>query len=251
MRASFGIFPFRPTHSRIRILPILTLTATLAGGSALPNWLSFDASTGTFQGTPPPDADGVVPLTVLVTDGTSTIAYSFTLTVNPVNDAPVLTLPVESVTTSEGTGIVLAGATLVDPDDGDVITVVASVAHGSLALIGDLPPGLSVIDGDGSDGTLEFSGLTAEINALLTNGINYTPHANYNGPDTLTVSVVDAAGATDSEQVTITVVAAANDAPETNAGSGSEPKTQPRLRSRCRARTSRARWRRSASPAFR
>ena len=194
----------------------LTLTATLAGGSALPIWLSFDASTGTFEGTPPPDADGVVPLTVLVTDGTSTIAYSFTLTVNPVNDAPVLTLPVESVTTSEGTGIVLAGASLVDPDDGEVITVAASVAHGSLALIGDLPPGLSVIDGDGSDGTLEFSGLTAEINALLTNGINYTPHANYNGPDTLTVSVVDAAGATDSEQVTITVVAAANDAPVAN-----------------------------------
>ena len=146
----------------------LTLTATLAGGSALPNWLSFDASTGTFQGTPPPDAYGVVPLTVLVSDGTSTLAYSFTLTVNPVNDAPVLTLPIESVTTSEGTGIVLAGASLVDPDDGEVITVAASVAHGSLALIGDLPPGLSVIDGDGSDGTLEFSGLTAEINALLT-----------------------------------------------------------------------------------
>ena len=79
----------------------------------------------------------------------------------PVNDAPVLTLPAVSVTTNGGTGIVLAGASLVDPDDGDVIRVAASVAHGSLALIGDLPPGLIVIDGDGSDGTLELRGLTA------------------------------------------------------------------------------------------
>ncbi|WP_418903715.1 putative Ig domain-containing protein, partial [Pokkaliibacter plantistimulans] len=30
----------------------LTLSATLADGSALPSWLSFDASTGTFSGTP-------------------------------------------------------------------------------------------------------------------------------------------------------------------------------------------------------
>ncbi|WP_324770836.1 putative Ig domain-containing protein, partial [Pokkaliibacter plantistimulans] len=30
----------------------LTLSATLADGSALPGWLSFDAATGTFSGTP-------------------------------------------------------------------------------------------------------------------------------------------------------------------------------------------------------
>ena len=145
----------------------------------------------------------------------------------------------------------LAGASLVDPDDGEVITVAASVAHGSLALIGDLPPGLSVIDGDGSDGTLEFSGLTAEINALLTNGINYTPHTNYNGPDTLTVSVVDAAGATDSEQVTITVVAAANDAPvainDTLAALEEIPLQRPTTR-RLPTMTRWRRWRRPRSP---
>ena len=31
----------------------LTYTATLADGSALPSWLSFDATTQTFSGTPP------------------------------------------------------------------------------------------------------------------------------------------------------------------------------------------------------
>ena len=50
------------------------------------------------------------------------------------------------------------------------------------------------------------------IDALLSNGVNYAPTANYNGGATLTVSVHDVGGATDSEQVAITVNSV-NDAP--------------------------------------
>lgn len=69
----------------------LSLTATLADDSVLPTWLLFDANTGTFSGTPPQDYNGQIALKVTATDGEYSVSESFTLTVSPVNDAPVLT----------------------------------------------------------------------------------------------------------------------------------------------------------------
>jgi outer membrane lipoprotein-sorting protein len=68
----------------------LTIAASLANGSPLPNWLTFDPETGTFSGTPPPDANGTVQLRVVASDGTSSVANVFTLNVVPVNDAPTV-----------------------------------------------------------------------------------------------------------------------------------------------------------------
>jgi len=45
-----------------------TLSASLAGGGALPSWLSFDAATRTFSGTSPDGALGLVGLVVKATD---------------------------------------------------------------------------------------------------------------------------------------------------------------------------------------
>ena len=47
----------------------LTLSATLAGGGALPAWLTFDAATRTFSGTPADDDAGAVTVEVTATDG--------------------------------------------------------------------------------------------------------------------------------------------------------------------------------------
>ena len=47
---------------------VLTYSATLANGDALPAWLSFSAVTGTFDGTPPPAAAGTVTVRVAATD---------------------------------------------------------------------------------------------------------------------------------------------------------------------------------------
>src|SRR4029079_17373800 len=68
----------------------LTLAASMADGSALPNWMNFDAVTGTFSGTPPSDANGLVLLKVLASDGATAVANLFSLDVVPVNDAPVV-----------------------------------------------------------------------------------------------------------------------------------------------------------------
>ncbi|WP_431854297.1 DUF4347 domain-containing protein [Azospirillum sp.] len=46
----------------------VTLEATQADGSPLPVWLKFDASSGTFTGNPPPDAQGAVNIKVIARD---------------------------------------------------------------------------------------------------------------------------------------------------------------------------------------
>ena len=59
----------------------LTYTATLADGSALPGWLSFDASTRTFSGTPENGDVGSLDVRVTATDPHgSSVDDVFTLT---------------------------------------------------------------------------------------------------------------------------------------------------------------------------
>src|SRR5690606_241952 len=47
---------------------VLSYTATLADGSALPDWLTFDAVTRTFSGTPPDGAAVELAIVVVATD---------------------------------------------------------------------------------------------------------------------------------------------------------------------------------------
>ena len=49
----------------------LSYAATLADGGALPSWLSFDASTRTFSGTPLNDDVGTILVKVTATDSSS------------------------------------------------------------------------------------------------------------------------------------------------------------------------------------
>ncbi|NJO41951.1 MAG: DUF4347 domain-containing protein [Cyanobacteria bacterium RU_5_0] len=62
---------------------LLTLRATLEDGSPLPAWLSFDAATHSFKGTPSDRDGGMFNLKVTVTNAKGSIASdTFTLTVN-------------------------------------------------------------------------------------------------------------------------------------------------------------------------
>ena len=81
----------------------LTYTATLSDGSALPAWLTFDALTRTFSGTPPADATDTIDLTVVASDGSFSASDTFRLTVTPVNDAPVAGTPIGNQSIAEDT----------------------------------------------------------------------------------------------------------------------------------------------------
>ena len=58
----------------------LTYTATKADGTTLPTWLTFDAATRTFSGTP--TAAETVPVKVTATDGTDSVSDEFDITVS-------------------------------------------------------------------------------------------------------------------------------------------------------------------------
>ncbi|MGD9711758.1 MAG: cadherin-like domain-containing protein, partial [Thermomicrobiales bacterium] len=77
------------TFADVDVGDTLTYAATLADGSALPSWLSFDPSTRTFSGTPLNEDVGTISIKVTATDGSGEpISDTFDLAVGNTNDAP-------------------------------------------------------------------------------------------------------------------------------------------------------------------
>ena len=131
----------------------LSFTATLADGSALPEWLAFDAETLGFSGTPPFDASGSLTVRVTATDEAGEAAFGdFTLSIANTNRAPVLAAPLADQDAAEGAvlGFTLAADSFTDADaaEGDTLSFTATLANGS-----PLPEWL-VFDAE----TLGFSG---------------------------------------------------------------------------------------------
>ena len=98
--------------------------AVLADGSALPDWLSFDASTRTFSGTPENGDVGSLDVRVTATDPHgSSVDDTFTLTTANTNDGPDdLSLSGGSVNENASTGTVVGTASGSDVDVGDVLS---------------------------------------------------------------------------------------------------------------------------------
>jgi len=68
---------------------VLTYSATLSNGSALPSWLSINTTTGILSGTPVNADDGAMNITVTATDiAGSDVSDTYTLTVNNSNLDP-------------------------------------------------------------------------------------------------------------------------------------------------------------------
>ena len=163
----------------------LNLTAALSDGTALPAWLSFDAGTRSFTGTPPLDFNGVLDVQVTASDGALQVNDTFALAITPVNDAPVAVTD-GGFTTDEDTAVTIPASSLLAND--------------------------TDVDGD----TLVIQSVQAGVNgtvALDASGdVVFTPAANYNGPASFTYTVSDGNGGTSTVEVGVTVNAV-NDAP--------------------------------------
>jgi hypothetical protein len=113
---------------------VLTYSATLSDGSALPSWLSFDANTQTFSGTPSYEDAGVLSLKVMATDPAGESAEQvFSVDVVDVNRAPQAVVPVEpnqSVEEGQPFSYQLPVDAFVDMD-GDVLSYSATLSDGS------------------------------------------------------------------------------------------------------------------------
>ncbi|PSV27835.1 retention module-containing protein [Photobacterium sp. GB-56] len=173
------------------------------------------------------DFNGTDSLTMTTNDngnsgagGALTDTDSVDITVTPVNDAPVNTVP-DAFTVDEDSSHVISGLKISDVDakengaSGDM-TVTLAVGHGQLAIIATDTQGLNIVDN--GDGKLVISGDINKINTLLADGIKYTGDENYAGKDQLTMTTSDNGNAgaggvlTDIDTVDITVTPV-NDAP--------------------------------------
>jgi hypothetical protein len=164
---------------------VLTLTASMADGTELPSWLSFDAANGTFSGTPGWDDAGTLSLTVTASDGSASASDTFDLRVADVNTAPTVANPIASQTATEDSefSFTMPDDTFADAQ-GDSLVLTATLADGS-----PLPAWLTFHS--------PFTG---------------TPGDGDVGTITIVVSATDSAGLTVSTSFNLSV-ANVNDAP--------------------------------------
>ncbi|WP_260417854.1 calcium-binding protein [Pseudomonas cichorii] len=159
----------------------LKLSATLADGKPLPAWLSFDAATRTFRGTPDNSGVGNLSIRVTATDKAGlSVSDSFDVRISNTNDAPVLAKAIVDQAATAGTllNFALPAATFTDVDAGDTLSITAQSADGQA-----LPAWLTF-----DAATRTFSG---------------TPGSQ--GTVSVKVSAVDRAGATVSDVFDIVV----------------------------------------------
>jgi Ca2+-binding RTX toxin-like protein len=188
--ASFSFVLPPNTFADVDLGDSMSVSATQADGSALPSWLTFDAGTGTFSGTPANGDVGSLSIRVTAQDVAGTMASDvFNIAVTNVNDAPAVAHPVADQAATEDAvfSFVLPTNTFADVDLGDSMSVSATQADGSA-----LPSWLNF---DAASRT--FSGTPANGNV---------------GSLSIRVTAKDAAGATASDVFNIGV-ANTNDAP--------------------------------------
>ncbi|MGV0960375.1 MAG: Ig-like domain-containing protein [Limnohabitans sp.] len=94
----------------------LTYTATLADGSALPSWLSFNATTRTFSGTPTSADLGTLSIKVVASDGALSVNDSFdiAITSNSVTGPTTVSAVNLSAVAQGSGGFVINGAAVAD-----------------------------------------------------------------------------------------------------------------------------------------
>ena len=118
---------------------VLTLFASLADGSDLPDWLVFNPATRTFSGTPANGDVGMLDIIVSAMDQSGAVATAeMFLLINDVNDAPVIAHPLQAVTVDqeETFAFTVPAGTFFDDKGGVGLT--AKMADGS-----DLPDWLT------------------------------------------------------------------------------------------------------------
>jgi Ca2+-binding RTX toxin-like protein len=175
----------------------LTYSASLADGSALPSWLSFDAATRIFSGTPVNGNVGTLSIRVTATDIAGASGSNiFSLIVNNSNDGPTVADSIADQTAIEDSpySFQFASSVFDEVDAGDVLTFSASLTDG-----GALPSWLS------------FNAATRTFSGTPTNGNVSTI--------TIKLTATDVAGASISDTFDITINNV-NDAPEITSGGG-------------------------------
>ena len=165
---------------------VLAWSASGVDGGPLPAWLSFDASTRAFSGTPSNDDVGTLTVEATATDAAGASATaSFSITVINENDAPTAigTLGIRSFEAGTAFVIAIPGDTFADVDEGDSLGLGAELSGGGL-----LPAWLTF---DAMGGFLSGN-----------------PHGAVNGLWQVVLTATDNAGASASTELGVLIQAA-------------------------------------------
>ena len=185
----------------------LAITATSSNPSLIPNpSVSYTSpnATGSLSFTPVANANGTAIVTVTINDGQSTnntVSQTFTVTVNPVNDAPTLNA-LSNVGVAENAAaqtVNLSGIGAGAANESQTLAITATSSNPSL-----IP-----------NPTVNYTSPSA------TGSLSFTPTADANGSATITVTVNDGQASNNTVMRTFVVsVSSVNNAPTLNAISG-------------------------------
>jgi VCBS repeat-containing protein len=181
----------------------LSYAARLSSGAALPSWLTFNAATRSFSGTPANADVGAITVRITATDTANATAFGdFSLLVANANDAPVFNGPIASQSATEDVAFsfTLPAGTFTDPDARDTLSYAARLSSGAV-----LPSWLTF-----NAATRTFSG---------------TPANGDVGAITIRVTATDTANATAFGDFAL-AVANSNDAPVFNGPIASQAAVQ-------------------------
>ncbi|MEX0272106.1 cadherin-like domain-containing protein [Leptolyngbyaceae cyanobacterium UHCC 1019] len=151
--------------------------------------------------------------TFTASDGSTGILplSTFSLTVNPVNDAPTITVPTAALlNVNEDTQFTFSGINRInatDPDSTPLTVTLTSELGGTLGL--GSTSGLVGLVGNNT-GSISFSGTPSAISGALNN-LKYRGTQDFNGTEQITIQVTD--GTTPTTQVITMNVVAVNDTP--------------------------------------
>jgi Ca2+-binding RTX toxin-like protein len=178
---------------------VLTLTAAQSDGSALPDWMAFDADAHTFSGTPGNPDVGVLTIHVTATDlagASASQSFALNVTGSSENRSPESQQPLADVLVikNERSTWQLPTDAFADPDQGDVLSYFTTLANGE-----PLPD------------WLVFDAATGSFVA--------TPPANAQGELAVQVTATDTHGASTSQVFELTV-GNRGDKPKGNQGVG-------------------------------
>ena len=161
----------------------LTYTAVQRDGAALPTWLTFDAGTRTFAGTPAAGDAGTVTVRVTADDGHGgRVSADFVLTVRGPTPTPVVRFATDAATAAEHAGTQQVTVTL-SPPPATPLTLTYTVGGTATA-------------GAGNDYTLPFPGslVVAAKQATVTIPVALLADPVAEAPETVILTLTAAPG---------------------------------------------------------
>ena len=167
----------------------LALAATRADGTALPAWLTFDAATGKFSGTPPAGSAGTLSVKVTATDPASASASdTFDIAVAFTNTPPTIT--------SNGGG---ATAAISVAENATAVTIVAASDP-------DAGQSKTYALAGGADATkFMIDAATGALSFKTAPDFEAPGDAGANNVYDVVVQVSDGAGGTDTQAIAVSV----------------------------------------------